>query len=284
MPLLPDVLQEIVAELATRPGHEKVRSLLYKLLTDGLGASSRDVTFEHQTFEIRGRIDALLGRTVIEVKSDLRRETFDKQLASYLKDRRNLTGSNFVGIVTDGATFSVHELGDDDETLVELGAHSPNPDDPGRLLSWLESVVALQDRLLPDIPRIRIELGRESVLYRRAMRELRTLWERLADHPEVALKRQLWDRLLRVAYGTEIDAPELFFQHTYLVILAKAVATAALTQGLPATGKDLLDGAPFRDLGILTQSRRTSSTGCYATKPMAMRWCCKSHGRRNASI
>lgn len=103
-------LQEIVAELLTRPGHEKVRGLLYKLLTDGLGAKSADVTFEHQTFEIRGRIDALLGRTVIELKSDLRRESFETQLAGYLKDRRNLTGEDFVGIVTDGATFSVHEL------------------------------------------------------------------------------------------------------------------------------------------------------------------------------
>jgi len=83
------------------------------------------------------------------------------------------------------------------------------------------------------------------------MRELEALWNRLADEPEVILKRQLWDRLLRVAYGTEIDAPELFLQHTYLVILAKSVATAALAQRMPDTGRDLLDGRAFRDLGIL---------------------------------
>ena len=244
-------LQEIVAELVLRPGHEKVRGLLYKLLTDGLGAKSADVTFEHQTFEIRGRIDALLGRTVIELKSDLRRESFETQLASYLKDRRNLTGEDFVGIATDGATFSVYELAEDDNSLLELGTHVPNVEEPAKLLNWLESVVALQDKLQPDIPRIRIELGRESVLYQRAMRELRAMWTRLADHPEVVLKRQLWDRLLRVAYGTEIDAPELFLQHTYLVILAKTVATMALAGRLPEAGKDLLDGQPFRDLGIL---------------------------------
>lgn len=246
-------LHEIVVELVSRPGHEKVRVLLHKLLTDGLGAKSRDITFEQQTktFDVRGRIDALLGRTVIELKSDLRKEAFDAQLAGYLKERRATTGRDFVGIVTDGATFSVHELAEDGETLVELGALTPDPDDPGRLLSWLESVVALQDRLPPDVPRIRIELGRESVLYARAMRELEALWNRLADEPEVILKRQLWDRLLRVAYGTEIDAPELFLQHTYLVILAKAVATAALAQRMPDTGRDLLDGRAFRDLGIL---------------------------------
>ena len=251
MALIEDELQEIIAELATRPGHEKVRGLLFKLLTDGLGATSRDITFEQQTFEIRGRIDALLGRTIIEVKSDLRKEVFETQLANYLKDQRSLTGSDYVGIITDGATFAVHELAEDETSLIELSTFTPDPEYPFKLLSWLESVVALQDKLMPDIPRIRIELGRESVLYQRAMRELRVLWERLADHPEVVLKRQLWDRLLRVAYGTEIDAPELFFQHSYLVILAKTVATMALTGGLPATGKDLLDGKPFRDLGIL---------------------------------
>ncbi|MBL0924257.1 MAG: N-6 DNA methylase [Sphingomonadaceae bacterium] len=247
-------LQEIVAELLTRPKHEKVRSLLYKLLTDGLGATSSDIDFEKNTedrIEVRGRIDALLGRTVIEIKSDLRRESFENQLAGYLRERRSVTGSDFVGIVTDGATFGVYELGDDDQSLIALGDYTPNVDAPFKLLRWLESVVALQDRLHPDIPRIRLELGRESVLYHRAMRELRLLWADLADHPEVVLKRQLWDRLLRVAYGTEIDAPELFFQHSYLVILAKTIATLALTGKLPASGRDLLDGEPFRELGIL---------------------------------
>lgn len=251
MALAEEELQEIIAELANRPGHEKVRSLVFKLLTDGLGATSRDVTFEHQTFEIRGRIDALLGRTVIEVKSDLRKESFETQLANYLKDRRSVTGSDFVGIVTDGATFAVHELAQDDSGLIELGQLTPDVDAPFKLLRWLESVVVLQDRLLPDLPRIRDELGRESVLYARAMRELREMWQRLADNPEVVLKRQLWDRLLRVAYGSEIDAPELFFQHSYLVILAKTVATLALTGKLPESGRDLLDGQPFRELGIL---------------------------------
>ena len=252
MPISDASLEEIVSELILRPGHEKVRSLLSKLLTDGLGANSRDIEFEsHTSVVVRGRIDALLGRTVIEIKSDLRREKFESQLAGYLQEKLAVTGSDFVGIATDGASFSVHELAEDGQSLLPLGRFEPDPENPATLLRWLESVVALQDQLLPDIPRIRIELGRESVLYRRAMRELRTLWERLRTNPEVVLKRDIWDRLLRVAYGTEIDAPELFLQHTYLVILAKTVATKALTDRLPGNGRDLLDGQPFRDLGIL---------------------------------
>ena len=63
-------LEEIVVELLRRPKHEKVRVLVSKLLTDGLGAQSADLTFEEHTIEVRGRIDALLGRTVIEFKSE----------------------------------------------------------------------------------------------------------------------------------------------------------------------------------------------------------------------
>lgn len=72
-------LQDTVAELARRPGHEKVRTLLHKLLTDALGARSEQITYEHRLPEVNGRIDALLGRTVIEIKSDLRREQADAE-------------------------------------------------------------------------------------------------------------------------------------------------------------------------------------------------------------
>lgn len=243
-------LEEIVAELLTRPGHEKVRFLVSKLLTDGLEARSGDLSFEHQTIEVRGRIDALLGRTVIEFKSDLRREAFEKQLTNYLKDRKVQTGHDFVGIVTDGARFSAHELTKDEDGIELLREYKPAVDDPRGLLTWLESVVALQDRLSPEVERIKQELGRESVLYPRALRELRRLWDEVGTHPEVQVKRQLWDRLLRVAYGSDIESPELFLQHTYLVIVAKSVATAAFVDHLPDSGRDLLDGKEFKDLGI----------------------------------
>jgi hypothetical protein len=72
-------LAEIASELASKPRHEKVRALLYELLTAGLGAASTDVELDKAVPEAKGRIDGLLGRTVFEIKSDLAREavTFD---------------------------------------------------------------------------------------------------------------------------------------------------------------------------------------------------------------
>jgi SAM-dependent methyltransferase len=247
----PEHLREIVAELVTRPGHEKVRAHLHRLLTDGLGAKPTEIDFERQVPEVRGRIDALLGRTLFEIKSDLRRERkdADAQLLRYLPQREKEANQRFVGIATDGADFVVAVMRDD--KLAALGTYRTRADDPRELLRWLESVVVLQTELPPDIFGIKRELGRESVHYRRALHEIERLWDRLKGRPEAILKRDLWNRLLRVAYGGDVEAPDLFLQHTYLTIVAKSVATLALLDTVPPTGEALLSGQAFRDLGIV---------------------------------
>jgi hypothetical protein len=244
-------LKEIVGELVTKPRHEKVRGHLLSLLTDGLGAASTNVDFERQVPEVRGRIDALLGRTVFEIKSDLARERADAeaQLARYLAQRERETGQRYVGVATDGAEFLVYMLRGD--RIEQIGSFRPRVEEPRGVLGWLESVVVVNDALPPDVDAVRRELGRESIHYRRAFSELEELWERLKDHPEAQLKRDLWNRLLNVAYGGNIEAPKLFLQHTYLTIVAKAIATVALNELLPPDGAALLDGKAFRDAGIV---------------------------------
>ena len=67
--------------------------------------------------------------------------------------------------------------------------------------------------------------------------------------PEVRLKRQLWDRLLRVVYGTMVGDDSLFLQHTYLTIVAKTIAARVLD--LPAVdATSLLSGQSLADAGI----------------------------------
>jgi hypothetical protein len=243
-------LEPIVAELVTKPRHEKVRGHLLRLLTEGLGADSTSIDFERPLPEVRGRVDALLGRTVFEIKSDLVRERSDaeRQLSSYLPQRERETGQRFVGIATDGAEFRVYMVRDG--RLDELGEFKPKVNEPWGLLGWLESVVALTDEIPPDVISVQRELGRHSIAYPRAIREIEALWNDLKDHPEANLKRDLWNRLLRAAYGSDVEAPALFFQHTYLTIVAKAIATVALLDSLPASGAMLLEGKPFRGLGI----------------------------------
>ncbi len=191
MPLSADRLQEIVLELASRPQHEKVRSLIYELLVNGLGASSTEVDFERRVPEVHGRIDALLGRTLFEFKTDLRREQRDaeSQLPGYLSQRETETGTHFVAVATDGVTFVPYELRGG--KLDKFEAFTTLVDKPRELLAWLSSVVAIKEDLEPTSEVVRRELGRASLAWNLARQELIAIWNEVGAHADVRLKRDL---------------------------------------------------------------------------------------------
>ena len=242
-------LAEIAVEMASRPGHEKVRALIYELLVYGLGARSTEIHFERALPEVRGRADALLGLTVFEFKRDLRRERRDAEeaLGRYLPEREWETGERFIGVATDGAEFLSYQM--DGGVLMPLTGYRTDPLQPRGLLIWLDSAVSLRPNLLPDPEIICSELGRESLACRRALSGLAGLWRAVRDLPEVELKRRLWADLLAIVYGTTVDADDLFLQHTYLTIVAKTLAVRVLAVPLPEPA-DLLSGKPFRHAGI----------------------------------
>jgi hypothetical protein len=85
--------------------------------------------------------------------------------------------------------------------------------------------------------------------FRRANEQLGVIWTKWKDDPAVALKRQLWAQLLKLVYGREVESDALFFQHTFLVIVSKAIALAVL--GLQDDDpKRVLSGAAFESAGI----------------------------------
>ena len=248
MGLKPDELAAIVNELSRRPGHEKVRTLVYELLVRGLDVPSTDIEFETQ-LEIRGRTDALLGYTVFEFKKDLRKELADvlQKLPEYLADREQLTGQRFIGIATDGAQFLTFRLRLG--KLDPLVTFKPSRDAPRELLTWLSQVVSLDAELDPRPDVVKQELGRESLAYQVARSQLGEIWETVSSHPDVAVKRQLWARFLEVVYGSSVGQDDLFFQHTYLTVVAKTMATRAAGIEVPEPDR-LLSGQPFHDAGI----------------------------------
>ncbi len=242
-------LREIVAELVSRPKHEKVRALVYTLLVDGLGASSTEIDFEKPLPEVRGRTDALLGRTVFEFKSDLRRETSEaeEELSRYLPDRERTTGERFVGIATDGASFVPYEIRDGE--LRRLAPYTPPVELARDLLVWLSAAVAVSADLRPDPETVRRELGKQSLAWHMAREELAKLWAGVNENPEARLKRELWAGLLERVYGASVDNDDLFFQHTYLTIVAKTMAVHVLGLDMPEPAA-LLAGRPFSEIGI----------------------------------
>ena len=186
MPLSSGRLREIVTELASRPQHEKVRALVYEILVNGLGARSTEIDFERQVPEVHGRIDALLGRTLFEFKSDLRREQHyaESKLPGYLAQRQAETDTHFVGVATDGAMFIPYELRDG--KLCRFEAFVTSIEKPRELLAWLSSIVAVSADLEPNSKVVQRELGRSSLAWNMARHELAAIWNEVGRHPEYA--------------------------------------------------------------------------------------------------
>jgi len=247
-----DRLPDIVRSMASRPRHEALRGLVTELLREGFGAAFSELEHERYLVDNSGRIDVAWGATVIELKSDLRREERDvvARMPDYLADMSHgsAAGRTTVGLATDGATLLAYTL--DRGTLASIGRYDVDVDHPERLLSWLEPLLSPVPEVMPSPIAVALAFGRYSLAFGRAHAELQRLWSEVGDHPEVQLKRNLWDGLLRQVYGDDVGSDALFLQHTYLTILVKAIAARVLDLeiGDPA---EMLSGRLLANEGIV---------------------------------
>jgi SAM-dependent methyltransferase len=202
------------------------------------------------------RIDIELGATVIEVKRDLRkgsvRQKAVEQLTSYVAARQTSTGLRYVGVLTDGAEWRCYHLAETslvEVSAVEVTTSKPNSD---VLLMWLEGVMATKQHVAPTPDAIKARLGAESSAHALDRASLAALYVANRKVPSVAMKRHLWARLLRTAFGTQfVDSDDLFVEHTLLVNSAEIIAHALL--GLPIDAispASLLSGERFEASGI----------------------------------
>jgi SAM-dependent methyltransferase len=240
---------EILRHLFAKPGHDEVKADFRQLLVVEFGVALTDLDFEKRVPEVRGRIDALIGRTVFEAKSDLDKEWDDveRRMPDYLADREREERQHFVGVASDGRKWAVFELAAG--KLAKVKETILNPEEAGLFLAWLDGALALKSSLPPDALTIHSELGNGSVAYHLVDARLRALWDRLKIDRAVALKRQLWAELLKLVYGREIESDALWFQHTFLVIVAKCIALAVM-QMREDNPKRLLSGEAFTAAGI----------------------------------
>ncbi|MFN2472342.1 MAG: N-6 DNA methylase, partial [Sphingomicrobium sp.] len=240
---------DLLQHLATQPGHDEVKADFRSLLVEEFGVELGALDFERRVPEVRGRLDALIGRTVLEAKSDLDREWPDvaRRMPDYLADREREEGEHFVGIASDGLKWAVFELREG--ALVTVKQTTLAPDKAEAFLAWLDGALALKASLFPDALTIRAELGGDSVAYHLVHAEMRTLWQTLQNDPAEALKRQLWADLLKLVYGRELQSDDLWFQHSYLVIVAKCIALAVMDLA-EEDPRRMLSGEAFASAGI----------------------------------
>ena len=153
-----------------------------------------------------------------------------------------------VGEAIDGATLLAYTL--DGGVLSPIGRYEVEADHPERLLSWLKPLLSPVPEVLPTPIAVALAFGRFSLAFGRARKVLERLWAEVGTHPEVRLKRELWEGLLRQVYGDDVGTDPLFLQHTYLTILVKAIAARVLDLPVddPAA---VLSGRLLSDEGIV---------------------------------
>ena len=165
-----DRLPELVRAMAGRPRHEALRGHITELLRSGFDARYSEISHEVYLLDGSGRIDTMWGATVIELKTDLRREIDDvlTRLPAYLADAasRSRSPRPVTGLATDGATFIAYTLRGG--SLHEVARYATDPERPNELMAWLEPLLSDRPDILPEPRTVAQAFGRNSLTFGQA--------------------------------------------------------------------------------------------------------------------
>ena len=237
--------------IAADQHHDQRRAILVELLRDGFDLTVDEIELEHnvKVAKVRGRIDLLYGPIAWEVKRDLDRERNDleRELLLYLTAQ----GPDSFGIATDGLRFEAYRLDDGALTKVdEFYIH--DPERAPEALDWLDGFLFAVEDVAATGESIVARFGLDSPVYSTSAAILEALWGQIAESDAAKLKRSEWERLLEVVYGTEVGTDDLWYRHTFLVLVARLMAYLATTGHLAPSDKELgiITGELFKELGL----------------------------------
>lgn len=251
-------LGETLRQLATRnPGRTEadIQAMVRDVLVyGGFDLGNNAVLLESPAEEHR-RIDVAVGAVLIECKRDVRSPSQLARAELQLGDYITAKSGPYVGVLTDGAIWRLYRRAPNAIELVSEMTLTANRLDERAFRWWLGGLLATEQEIQPTSHTIEELLGAATPSFLLARAALLSCWQSSAGHPEVALKRELWAKLLRSALGSQFkDTDELFLEHTYLVLLATLIAHAVAGFGLDSARSDpgvLLSGQLFRRAGLL---------------------------------
>ena len=184
------------------------------------------------------RIDLQTGDFVIEVKKRIGNgispnPKWVDQLDGYLRERVNAGECERLGVLTDGRYWILRQSGIEEvRTTSPYGFEISDAAVAYRLFEWLrnESRMFEASGLPPTEDEVRRSFG-EGPRLEMELAELGHLYQRERENPTVAVKRELWRRLLTAALGVVVDEEEdldrQFLHHTYLSVVVGMAVQAA---------------------------------------------------------
>ena len=233
--------REIAAELLRRHGELQTEANITSqirefLVRTGLVESS-DINEEISPAEGSGNsVDLAALDTLIEVKRRIGNGIVPDpahvaQLDGYLTAALDASKGVRIGILTDGKHWLLRW-----PNAVMINTSPPyafiltDADKWYTLYEWLrDNALVARREIEPTSEAIQEQFSPSNPLYEREIDTLRALYEKYADFETVAVKRRLWEDLLRTALGEVVKGDEfddLFVRHTYLTIVVGIVVQA----------------------------------------------------------
>ena len=177
-----------------------------------------------------------------------------EQLDRYLREARERGEPDRLGILTDGKHWVLRLLGDGEVRLKRPYAFTlPDGEAWFRLFEWLrdESQAIEQANRTPGEDDIRQSFS-VGPRFDNGIARLTDLYEAHRHKPSVAVKRDLWRRLLTAALGAVVEEEpnldRLFVRHTYLsMVVGMAVQCAFGIDIRRQSPAALLNGTAFLD-------------------------------------
>jgi len=250
-------LQALATSTSTRTEAD-IQSDVKALLVAGNFLPGETPLLESPTADgTKGRIDIELGSLVIECKKvvDSKKKAplsdAEIQLGAYLATREAQTGQLYAGVLTDGFHWRHYRLTHSQCELVSTFDVQSGLIDDRPFRTWLGSVLPTEVKVLPTAATIEGRLGASTPSHDITTARLSELLLAGKGKPEVSLKRELWAKLLRTAFGTQFEGSDaLFVEHTYLVVLAILIARATLKLPGNQAPSVLLSGQSFAEHGV----------------------------------
>jgi len=183
---------------------------------------------------IRGSADLIFSNVVFEIKVDLQAELDDakEKLMKYFQVLHEREPQRkHIGIATDVIEFAAYIPVIKNGKVVSLskiGAVNIAEAPSAESVLWLDSFIFSKPKIRPSAQDLRWRFGPDSPTYCVSVDELTSLWSKVKDERDVALKLDLWARNMEIVYGGRPEVAS-FIDHTYLVTLVKLIVYLRLS-------------------------------------------------------
>ncbi len=258
--------REVAAELLRRHGdlqaEANITSQIREFLVRTGLVESGDIREEVAPAEGSGNsVDLSALDTLIEVKRRIGNGIVPDgahvaQLDGYLTAAMDASKGVRIGILTDGKHWLLRW-----PNAVMINTSPPyafiltDADKWYALYEWLrDNALVVRRDIEPSSEEIRDQFSPTNPLYEREIDTLRAMYEKYAEYETVAVKRRLWEDLLRTALGEVVQGDEfddLFVRHTYLTMVVGIVVQATFGMDVEQIAEndpeDLLKGRQFSE-------------------------------------